>query len=260
MLKKSNCLLLVISYFVWAILSCPITYAWSDQAHMAIARAAGLRGFHNACAPDVSRLVMKINRFEQTAGKSHFFNTDRVITRQDVYDQILILKHHKNMDKGYILGAIIETMRCAKATTESNHQDDYSYAILAHYVGDLTQPLHIYPYNEFNKKNHLTADNTLEDKDVVWEIDGAIRISRELRINDNLRFKNEEEVIDHLVTLANESYELAKDMEKNNRLLTRKEAIERVSKAASFMRAIMIYCGKNSGHSRGDSEPMKKTL
>ena len=40
----------------------PQAEAWTDQTHMAIERAAGLAGYQNACAPDVSKTVSAINR------------------------------------------------------------------------------------------------------------------------------------------------------------------------------------------------------
>lgn len=35
--------------------ACNVAEAWNDQGHMAIARAAGLKSYHNACAPDVTK-------------------------------------------------------------------------------------------------------------------------------------------------------------------------------------------------------------
>lgn len=233
----------IAAMFAFGCLStCNVAEAWNDQAHMAIARAAGLRSFHNACAPDVAKDVMKINNYKETAGQAHFYDATAPITKEDVYKQMKIIETHEGMDDGYVLGAIVHTIRAAREATAQGQYDEYEYDILAHYIGDMVQPLHMTAYDDYSKKWHLKTDGVMEYPNVKWTVDGAIKISKELKVDDSLRFNNEDEVIDYLVLIANESYYKADELRKENRLLTRKEAIDRASRGASFLRAVLRYC------------------
>ena len=237
-------IILAVVFTFGCVSTCHVAHAWTDQAHMAIARAAGLKSFHNACAPDVTKHVMNINNYKQTANKAHFYDAIASITKEDVYKQLEILETHKGMKDGYVLGAIVQTIRVSKEVTEKGQFDEYKYDILAHYIGDLVQPMHMTAYDAYNKKWHLKTDSIMDYSDVKWDVDGAIKLSRELKVNDSLRFKSEDEIIDYLVVLANESYNKAEELKKENRLITREEALERASRGASFLRAVMKYCGK----------------
>lgn len=224
--------------------NCHVAQAWSDQAHMAIARAAGLKSFHNACAPDVTKHVMNMNNYRVTASKAHFYDAMTPITKEDVYRQLEIIETHKGMKDGYVLGAIVHAIRVSKEATENGQFDEYKYDILAHYVGDMVQPMHMTEYDAYNKKWHLSTDSVMDYSNVKWDVDGAIKLSQELKVDDSLRFNSEDEIIDYLVIIANESYDMAKSLKRDNRQLTRAEAIERASRGASFLRAVLKYCGK----------------
>jgi len=224
--------------------ACHVAYAWTDQAHMAIARAAGLKSYHNACAPDVTKHVMNINNYTQTASKAHFYDATAPITKEDVYKQLEMMETHQGIEDGYVLGAILHTIRVSKGATEKGQFDEYKYDTLAHYIGDMVQPLHMTAYDAFNKKWHLQTDSILDNPNAKWDVDGAIELSKELKVDDKLSFKSEEEIIDYLVVIANESYSKAEELRKANRMLTSEEALERASRGASFLRAVLRYCGK----------------
>lgn len=217
--------------------------AWDDQGHMAIARAAGLKSYHNACAPDVTKQVMNINNYKDTAGQAHFYDAVSPITKADVYKQLEIIGTHDGMEDGYVLGAIVHAIRVAKISSANSKSDEYKYDILAHYIGDVVQPLHMSAYDAYNKEWHLKTDGIMDYPKAKWDVDGAIKLSKELKVDDSLSFSSEDEVIDYLVILANESYYKGEELRRENRPLTRKEAIERASRGASFLRAVLRYCG-----------------
>lgn len=224
----------------------PITaQAWTDQTHMAIERAAGLSSYQNACAPDVSKAVAGINKLKKNDGQGHFFDASKPPTRKDVEDQLeMIGMSRDDAPDGWILGAIINATRKSKAYTEMGKFDDYDYAILGHYCGDLSMPLHMSVYDDFNRKHHLNVDQTLNRSDVKWDVDAVPLITKEMTVDDSVRFENEDQIIDYMLKIANESYELAQTMRKENRELTHEEAIQRVNRSATFFRALMKYCGK----------------
>lgn len=219
--------------------------AWTDQTHMAIERAAGLMSYQNAPSPDVSKTVSAINKLKKNDGQGHFFDASKPPTRKDVEEQLeMIGQGRDDSPDGWILGGIINATRKAKAWTEQGKFDDYNYAILGHYCGDLSMPLHMSVYDDFNRKHHLNIDQTLNHSEVKWDVDGVPLITKEMTVDDSLRFNNEDEIIDHMLMIANESFELAQKLRKENRELTHDEAIQRVNRSATFFRALMRYCGK----------------
>ena len=54
----------------------------------------------------------------------------------------------------------------------------------------------------------------------------------------------EDELKAEILKVAQESFELAQTIRKENRELTKEEALQRCGRSASLFRAILIYCGK----------------
>ena len=246
--KKSKLLIIPAMLASFGTLSlAPLTAeAWTDQTHMAIERAAGLTSYQNACAPDVSKTVSAINKLKKNDGQGHFFDASKPPTRKDVEEQLeMIGQGRDDAPDGWILGAIINATRKSKAWTEMGRFDDYNYAILGHYCGDLSMPMHMSVYDDFNKKHHLNIDQTLNRSDVKYDVDGVPLITKEMTVDDSVRFNSEDEIIDYMLKIANESFELGQKLRAEDRELTHDEAIQRVNRSATFFRAIMRYCGKN---------------
>lgn len=246
--KKSKLLIIPAMLASFGTLSlAPLTAeAWTDQTHMAIERAAGLSSYQNACAPDVSKTVSAINKLKKNDGQGHFFDASKPPTRKDVEEQLeMIGQSRDDSPDGWILGAIINATRKSKAWTEMGRFDDYNYAILGHYCGDLSMPMHMSVYDDFNKKHHLNIDQTLNRSDVKYDVDGVPLITKEMTVDDSVRFNSEDEIIDYMLKIANESFELGQKLRAEDRELTHEEAIQRVNRSATFFRAIMRYCGKN---------------
>lgn len=219
--------------------------AWTDQTHMAIALAAGLKSFNNACAPDISHAVAKLNNLPKTDSQAHFFDANRPITKKDVYDQLdQIGQQRSDGNEGYVLGEILHVVREAKERTAEGKFDDYYYDVLAHYVGDMSQPLHMTIYDAYNRSHHLKTDMILDRQDVKYDVDGAEIIAKELKVNKNVVFHNEDEIVNALVILANQSHNLATQLRKENRMITQQEAITQASRAATVLHALLVYCGK----------------
>lgn len=220
--------------------------AWTDQTHMAIERAAGLRSYQNAPSPDVSKTITYVNKLKKSDGQAHFFDASKPPTRKDVEAQLEMIGYQRDdCPDGYILGAIINATRKAKAQTEMGRYDDYNYAMLGHYCGDLSMPLHMSVYDDFNRAHHLHIDQTLNHSEVKWDVDGVPLITKNMKVDDSMHFDNEDQIIDEMLKIANESFSLAQTLRKENRELTKDEAIQRIDRSASFFRALMKYCGKS---------------
>lgn len=227
----------------------PVTsaLAWTDQSHMAVGLAAGYREFHNCSSADVSHAVASINGLTQTDNNAHFYNApaDYEITASDVYEQLQHLgQPTSEYPSGYLLGAILQAVRRCKAVTESGAFDEYYYAVLLHYVADMTQPLHIAPYDDFNRANHLLFDKVLEDKEAQYPVFAAVMQAGRLTVDDTLRFSTEEELVEAIVSAATETQTLANAIRAQERMITQEEAVTQLSLAATLGRAMLRYCGK----------------
>lgn len=225
----------------------PRVYAWTDQTHMAVGVAAGLKQFQNCAAADVSHDVAKINGLNQTDSQAHFFNVpdDYEITAADVYAQLeKIGKSAEECPNGYVLGAIVHTARLCGELTQSGAFDDYYYAVLLHYIADLAEPLHVSLYDDFNRSHHFACDNVLSDREAEYPVFAAVELADKLTVDDEFRIETEEALVDAIVTLARQSQKIAITMRQEDRMITREEALLQASRAATLSRAVMRYCGK----------------
>ena len=65
-----------------------------------------------------------------------------------------------------------------------------------------------------------------------------------MTVDDSMHFDTEDQLIDEMLKIANESYELGQKLRAENRELTHDEALARANRSATFFRAVMKYCGK----------------
>lgn len=221
--------------------------AWTDQAHMAMGMAAGFARFHNCAAADVSHTVAAINGLTQTEEQAHFFNMadDYVLTVDDAYAQLQwVGQSRQECPDGYLLGAILQAARMCQEKTAAGAYDDEYYAVLLHYVTDLSEPLHMSIFDDFNRSYHFACDDILTDKEAAYPVVAAMALADELTVDEELCFETEEQLLEAVIALAKQSQELGKTMRAEQRNLTRDEALMQISRAATLGRAIMKYCGK----------------
>lgn len=243
--KYFRCLIIFI--LILCMMPAATVYAWTDQGHMAAALAAGYTCFQNCVAPDISHTVAQINNLSQTDGQAHFFNApdDYVLTIDDAYHQLQSIGQSRGeCPEGYLLGAILQTVRMCKEKTAAGTYDEEYYAVLLHYVGDLAEPLHMTIYDDFNRSHHLACDDVLSDKDAKYPVFAAVELADKLTVDNEAFFETEEQMVEAVVDLAKQSQEMAIILRSEQRNLTREEALLQLSRAATLGRAIMKYCGK----------------
>ena len=116
--------------------------AWFDETHVAIAKAAGYSKWFNAAGADMMKEKMG-NR----EGHNHFVNNPRgtIVTVEYVLSQLE--KYNKFDRYGHLYGAIIASVRDYLKEKQKGKYGEYHLAFCAHYVGDLSQPLHNIEYN-----------------------------------------------------------------------------------------------------------------
>lgn len=136
-----------------------------------------------------------------------------------------------------------------KARSENLLIYEYYLVNIAHYIGDLSQPLHNFPYGnlpasdgkiyeeegKFNKEYHIKFDESLSnylnsDPEIDKKIDSAIK---EIKLNSKEDLKKEiSEIANSAIKIANQCF-----MEK--RLPTEEELINQISWSISILKAVI---------------------
>lgn len=205
-------------------------FAWHDKTHLAVSQAAGYEGWYNSAGPDVTKT--KAGDIEAT---NHWFNNnDKVyVTDTMVMEQV---KRYNDPDdqEGHLYGAIIHSLRDYKRGKESGKYAEYHMAFCAHYIGDLSMPLHNAPYGDFNKTHHSKNDGIVEFS-VLNNIGFIQRNMYEIKI------KNERDLAREIARIANISRQLAYKLEKENRDMTQDETYKQLFHSASLLQAVLAY-------------------
>jgi len=214
---------------LWLVL-CPPAAAWHDATHLAIAQAAGFDHWYLAVGADMAKV--KAGAIEQ--GNHYVYNDPgTVVTRQAVLDQI---PHYNDPHdrQGHLYGAIVAAVRKYREAVRKGQYAVYHLGYCAHYVGDLSQPLHHTPFNSYNRRHHRLTDGIIDD-----EVRAQLYRIKPYRID----IDSEEDLIREVVRIANLSLTLAHTLEKENRLLTKAEAYEQIGHSASLLKAILRFTG-----------------
>jgi len=124
--------------------------AWHNQTHLMTCKAAGFDMWYHCAGPDIAKI--KAGNIE---AYNHWYNNDAEaeITPQIVFEQI---EHYNKRSKlfdteGHLLGAIIASLRAYGKDLRADKYAMYHLVYCAHYIGDLTMPLHNMAYDDFNK-------------------------------------------------------------------------------------------------------------
>lgn len=211
-------------------------FGWHDETHLAIAQAAGYGKWYNAAGADIAKI-----KAGSKEPYNHYFDNDNNI---EVTPEIVLSqssRYDKPADKeGHLYGAIIGSLRQYEKTVQSGKYPEYHVAFCVHYLGDLSQPLHNIPYDEFNKTHHEINDGIVENE-VLRNID---RIEKNM-YPINLRHDSfEEDLSREIARIANLSRTLGLKLKKGNRDMTKEEAYVQLGHSASLLRAVLKSLGK----------------
>lgn len=213
---------------VCALLHPALAHAWFDETHAAVMRAAD--GPYCSClaaAPDM--LVDKL----PTEGPNHYCNSGDVVTEAMVREQAA--RYNQADATGHVYGAVLAAYRRVQEVAAQHRRPAYAYGFLAHYLGDLSQPLHVIAHDSFNKTHHLEVDGVVNDR---ADLEKQIR-ARMAPITIN----NEADVVREIVRLANASRTIGERMRATNTLLSEDEALNQLGHAASLLHAITVHLG-----------------
>ena len=217
---------------MWLLLLVAVSYpstssAWFDETHLAIAKVAGYQKWFNAAGPDVAKLKMG-----DKEGHNHFVNNPRgtVVTPEMVLAQVE--RYNQKDPVGHLYGAIVASVRDYIEAKKRGRYAEYHLAYCAHYVGDLSQPLHSILYSDYNKRNHTKTDGVIND--------GILDNLEAIKVYP-IEIKTEEDLAKEIARIANLSMALGYKLEDEGRLLSKEEAYQQISHSASLFRAVLRY-------------------
>lgn len=236
--QRSVFLTFIFFFFILFLLTRQDTaFGWHDETHLAIAKAAGYNKWYNAVGADIAKI--KAGRIERN--NHHFNNTaDAEVTPEMVLSQVERY-NDPNDTEGHLYGAIIASLREFQKTAQAGKYPEYHIAFCAHYAGDLSQPLHHGPDDEFNKLHH-TANDGIVEREALKNIS---RIRRNMHPVTLRTDHFEEDLSKEIARIANLSRMLGQKLRAENRDMTRREAYAQLGQSASLLKAILRYSGKN---------------
>lgn len=205
--------------------------AWHDETHLAIAKAADYPKWYNAAGPDMAKI--KAGAVEDLNHYSNNIGLDKV-TPEIVLGQS---KRYNEADDtgGHLYGAIIASLHKYAQSQREGKYPQYHLAYCVHYIGDLSQPLHNVPYDDFNQLHHRTNDGIIENE-ALKNID---KIKRNMyRINlraDNL----EVDLARETARIANLARALSNQLKRDNRDMSQEEAYRQLGHSASLFKAVL---------------------
>ena len=211
-------------------------YAWFDETHLAVAKAAGYYKWYNAVGAD----MVKVKAGDREK-YNHFFDNfnDVEVTPE------MVLKQSGEYDdpldtEGHLYGAIIASIGQYEKSKKDNKYAEYHLAFCAHYIGDLSNPLHNVLYDDFNKQHHPVNDGivnaeALENLDRIKANMPYISLSKDDFENDLAR---------EIARIANNARRLGHTLQKEKRDMTKEEAYKQLGQSASLFHAVLKYLGK----------------
>ena len=228
---KSLRIKLIVFLLILFVFNLNTAFGWYDETHLAIAKAAGYSKWYNATGADITKTKAGSIEFY-----NHYFDNDSDIevTPEMVISQIS--KYNKPADKeGHLYGAIIASLREYKKTAEAGKYPEYHIAFCAHYIGDLSQPLHNIPYDDFNKTHHDINDGVVE-AEVLKNISLIEKNMYHINLRPNFF---EEDLSREIARIANLSRKLGHKLKTENRNMTKEEAYIQLGHSASLLKAIL---------------------
>ena len=226
-MKKNSSIVTILAVFL-VVGFTENSYPWHDETHMAIAKAAGYKKWYNAAGADMIK-----TKAVEIEGPNHYVSNPRetVVTSETVLRQIQ--NYNKKTDMaGHLYGAIIASIRDYLKQKHKGKYGAYHLAFCAHYVGDLSQPLHNTVYNYYNRKNHSITDGIINDE--IFDNVDNIRMYP-------IKIDSEEDLARQIARIANLSIQKGYQIEDEKRLLTPEEAYIQIGHSASLFRAILLY-------------------
>jgi hypothetical protein len=242
-----NIRLLKLVIILCALLFAADASAWHDKTHLSICRAAGLDMWYHCAGPDLAKI--KAGNVESY---NHWFNNNAEveITPQLVLSQVGRYNRTLFEAEGHLYGAIIASLRDYKKTRQSGKYALYHLIYCAHYISDLSMPLHNIAYDDFNKERHQVNDGIVEET-IFDEPENITKNMYPVKLSKD-NFEND--LACEIARIANLTRNLGYKMRAGKRDMTRQEAHVQLGHSASLLRAVLLHYGKIPPSSKETSE------
>ena len=226
-MKRPHIFIFIIVLVLLGISSPKQSLAWHDETHLAIAKVAGYSKWYSAIGADMAKL--KAGDIES---HNHFVNNPpgTIITPEIVIAQTE--KYNRIDEKGHLYGAIIVSVRDYIRDKRKGEYGEYHLGFCAHYIADLSQPLHNTLHNSFNRKHHVKLDGLVNEE----VLNNLQRIELYPVVIDS-----EQTLAKEVARIANLSLKLGYRIEAEDRLLTEEEAYKQISHSASLLKGVLKY-------------------
>ena len=235
-MKKTDLPSILLSFVLIIVFTSSPAFAWIDNTHLAIVKVTGYEKWYNAAGADIAKIKAgNIEKFNH-----HFNNNNNAeITPALVLAQVSRY-NDANEPEGHLYGAILAALKEYNSSTIGKKYAEYHIAYCAHYIGDLSNPLHNVSYDELTKSSHLTNDSII-DAEVL---DNLPRI-KEKMYPVILRPDNfEADLAGEIARIASISRQLGLKMKSKNRDMTKEEAYIQIGHSASLLQAVLKHLGK----------------
>lgn len=211
--------------------------AWHDKTHLSICRAAGLDMWYHCAGPDIAKI-----KAGDVESYNHWFNnnTEVEITPQLVISQIERYNRTLFEAEGHLYGAIIASLRDYEKTLQSGKYALYRLIYSAHYISDLSMPLHNIAYDDFNKERHQANDGIVEET-IFDEPENITKNMYPVKLSQD-NFEND--LAREIARIANLTRKLGYKIRAEKRNMTRQEAHAQLGHSASLLRAVLQHYGK----------------
>ena len=211
--------------------------AWHDNTHLAIAKAAGYSRWYNATGADQVKPMANAERFNHycNLAEGEIVNAALVLSQQNSYNQ-------KDQPRGHLYGAILGALQDYRNVKVTGKYAEYHLAFAAHYIGDLSQPLHNVPFDPFNKTYHTRFDGVV-DADVMENLEQIRANMQPVDLGENpwtVGLPNE------IARIANLARALDDKIRKEARMITREEAYQQLGLSAALLQAVIRVLEKPS--------------
>jgi hypothetical protein len=206
-------------------------HAWHDETHLVVAKTAGYAKWYNAVGADIVKTKAGAVEFH-----NHFFNNgdNKTVTPRMVLAQAE--RYNKPRDKeGHLYGAIVAAIRKYRSVKEEGKYAEYHLAFAVHYAGDLSQPLHNIPYDDFSRSMHMASDAILETEALANQEKIAAKIYP-IAIH---RGSFEEDLANEIARIAELSRQLGMKLAVEKRNMTKDEAYVQLIHSASLLKALL---------------------
>lgn len=251
----------VILSFLLILIFFSTTYAWDCFTHAYIAKKAGIRIPEAACMPDIIR-----DENPDLLAPFHYHNaapntviTPEYIDNFKVKEENVFIseKSYKILvphPAGVLYWKIVnlyEKMKSLDKTIPDNALSyEYYLVSIAHYIGDLSQPLHNFPYGNsaagdgvvyeregnFNKEYHIKFDEAFSyylktSPEIHSKIDNSIT---------HIKLNSQEDLKKEIAQIANSAIKIANKCFNENRLPVEEELINQIAHSISLLKAVII--------------------